>query len=247
MRWMLALFLLSSPFLVGCDQLIRVPGKAAQASEEAPELPTDISPELEESDSADLQPVPEVDPLPLAAAGVPDPLAEEPAEIQGLKGAAAQADVWLFFYGGQWGALNRTEETKLRGWANGKSLTVSAANIDNARYARVLIVDVTRDPVKRDLRYGNAQPLYPTYVIVDRNGGELWHHVGAVDTAYLDWVWDLANKQRSKKSAPFKSAQFSLPPEPVSEVQKPPAETWTPTSDGEWECNGKRCRPRKRG
>lgn len=128
----------------------------------------------------------------------PDPLAAAPPPLSKQR---SQPEHYIFAYGGA-GVDPRTgrawcpgylfDKPKLTGWANERGITVSEANAPNARYAVLQFVDILRDKPQRNLQFDPPNPpLYPTYLVVDRRGGEVWRHVGPLDMGEFDYVWRL--------------------------------------------------------
>lgn len=128
----------------------------------------------------------------------PDPLAAAPPPMAKQR---SQPEHYIFAYGGL-GIDQRTgrpwcpgfviDKPKLTGWANERGITVSEANSPNARYAVLQFVDIVRDKPQRNLQFDPPNPpLFPTYLIVDRRGGEVWRHVGPLDMGEFNSVWRL--------------------------------------------------------
>lgn len=138
----------------------------------------------------------------------PDSLIPEPAEAMSLKSSSEKVRVYLSCYGGAgvdrysgqyWCPQYVRNKPEIQAWANRKGLTSSEANAEGYRYATVRFVDIFRDKPTRDLSYG-GQAMYPTYVMTDQHGHELWHHVGYLEPGYLDAQWNLANHVRRRRS-----------------------------------------------
>lgn len=120
----------------------------------------------------------------------PNPLSAAPPS----KAKYGQPNYWLFCYGGNWCPACRYDRPKLQAWANKHGLPLSEYNVKDSLLATVVLIDITRDRVQRDLQYDKPNPaLFPTYVLVDANGSELWHHVGPIDITTLDFLWDVLN------------------------------------------------------
>ncbi len=190
MRWLiLALFLLSSVGLIGCNTPRLVSAEEQQAGDDLP----DLTPETDESsrlpsDSSSPPSLPESEGL----LSTPDPLAEEPVEPTLLK--AKQSPIWLFYYGYEKCQPCQIAKPKVQAWANKKGLTQSESDKPNARMCQVQYIDIVKTAPKRDLSFGGDQPLYPTYVWVDQHGNTLAYYVGKLDESQLEFTWNHAQR-----------------------------------------------------
>lgn len=189
MRTLIALLLLSSIGLMGCNPPISASNEPAEV--EGDYLSEEPTEDTSASDSG-LSPNPPSPESEVSETDPPDPLAAEPLEANGLKGKSKRP-IWLFYYGYKGCTPCAVAKPKLASWVNSKGLTSSEADAKNAKLARVRYIDIQRDPVKRDLSFGD-QPLYPTYLWVDQSGRELWHEVGVMDERKLSLIWDLLEK-----------------------------------------------------
>ena len=213
----LALFWLSSLSLIGCSLPENLSDGAEQS--EYVEEDTSLDPSsfpAPESTGSDDKPGP-VDLSSFAdfdTEGGPDPFAEEPAEVSGLLGASRQPTTYLNCYGyiakaqDGWGRetnewcqatkLCQADKPKIQAWCNSRGITVSDANSEGFRKAHVRFVEGPRDKWSRDIKYGEKENLYPTYVLTDAQGKEIWHQQGPINTDTLGFIWDVANHQRTK-------------------------------------------------
>ncbi len=155
--------------------------EADQSQEEDPQQPEESDNSLETDESYSPEPVSHPTPNPLAAAPPP-------------KAKYGQPNYWLFCYGGNWCPACRYDRPKLQAWANKHGLPLSEYNVKDSLLATVVLIDITRDRMQRNLQYDKPNPaLFPTYVLVDADGSELWHHVGPIDITTLDFLWDVLN------------------------------------------------------
>lgn len=162
-----------------------------QPPKEEPQQPeeSDSAPETDEPDTPDPVPSEPVGPESISHSP-PNPLAAAPPP----KAKYGRPNYWLFCYGGNWCPACRYDRPKLQAWANKHGLPLSEYNIQDSLMATVVLIDITRDRVQRDLQYDKPNPaLFPTYVLVDAEGSELWHHVGPIDISTLDFLWDVLN------------------------------------------------------
>lgn len=192
MRWLtIALFLLSSVGLIGCNPPRLASAEEQQAGEDLP----DLTPVPEESlrlpsDSSSPISLPESEGL----LSTPDPLAEEPVEPTLLK--ANRKPVFLFYYGYEACTPCRIGKPKVQAWASKKGLTQAESTAPNSRMSTVQYIDIVKTKPKRDLSFDGDQPLFPSMVWVDQSGRELWHSVGVPSEQELDLIWGLLEKSR---------------------------------------------------
>lgn len=197
MRTLLALLLLSNLCLMGCET---VEGRQARSEESNPVAEDINSESLPDDSSFDSEPE-SLSASPTESEGFlgPDSFAE-PMEINGLKGASKTPGVWLNFYYFAGHPLCDSELAKIKGWANERGVTIASATDANYRYAQVRLIDITKQKPTRDLTFdGNKTALYPTLVIVDRDGRELCHNIGYINLHHLNEDFDRFNRTPSKR------------------------------------------------
>lgn len=165
----------------------------------------------------------------------PDSLAPEPdASVMSLKSSSSGRKIYLSCYGGtpendaygrNWCPWYVHDKPLIQAWANQHGLTTSEANADGYRYAFVRWVDVLRDKPNRDLRYGANEAKFPTYVITDQHGCELWHHVGTLPVGYLDSEWSRASRGHTRRRSQGLLDKEEALTHPVDKAPPPAVQT----------------------
>ena len=195
MRMTLVLLLLINLSLFACGCNDAPMSRQAAAAEDAYEV--DLNDFAEDAESPDEPEVEKTEPQRLLG---PDAL-NPPSDPQMLKSPSRKNLFYLTCYGGDpqndgyrrnWGPIYVEDKPQLSSWAIQNGLTIAEANVEGYRYANVRFVDLMRDKVNRDLRFGHEQAKYPTYVLTDQQGQVLWYLVGRMNLTELQKAWDLA-------------------------------------------------------
>ncbi len=197
MRWLtIALFLLSSISLPGCN-------KPIGAADETVSADDDPLASLRASDSDPIEtPSPESGAVESSDGPMLSAVSFE-GELQGLKSAPKRRVFLLYYsYSKKNGAAYdcpacMIAKPKLKAWANEQNFTTAEENEGHARSATVRFVDINRDKVTQDLTLeGESSALYPTYLWVDQTGKVLWSDCGVKDGPQLTRTWKLLERMR---------------------------------------------------